>query len=64
MSGYRLWNPTKKPDKAGVTEDKAERPDISGLRLWNLVKEPDKVERSDMFGLGSGHVWVRSLKFR
>jgi hypothetical protein len=64
MSGYRLWNPAKKPDKAGVTQDKAERSDISGLGLWNLVKEPDKVERPDMFGLGSGHVWVRSLKFR
>jgi hypothetical protein len=31
MSGYHLWNPTKKLDKTGVTRDKAERPDIFGL---------------------------------
>jgi hypothetical protein len=31
MSSNRLWNPTKKPDKAGVTQDKVDRLDISGL---------------------------------
>jgi hypothetical protein len=31
MSGHHLWNLAKKPDKAGVTQDKAERLDMSGL---------------------------------
>jgi hypothetical protein len=31
MSGLGLWNPAKKPDKARVTRDKAEMPDIFGL---------------------------------
>jgi hypothetical protein len=31
MFGLGLWNPAKKPDKAGVTRDKAERPDMSRL---------------------------------
>jgi hypothetical protein len=45
MSGHHLWNLAKKPDKAGVTQDKAERLDMSGLgaedvRVRSL--EPDK----------------------
>jgi hypothetical protein len=35
---------------------------MSGLGLWNPDKEPDKPERPDKSGLGTGHVWVRSLK--
>jgi hypothetical protein len=31
MSSNRLWNPTKKPDKAGVTWDTADRPNMSRL---------------------------------
>jgi hypothetical protein len=31
MSGNHLWNPVKKPDKAEVTRDKADMPDMSGL---------------------------------
>jgi hypothetical protein len=31
MSGHHLWNPAKKPDKTGVTREKAERSDISRL---------------------------------
>jgi hypothetical protein len=33
MSEHHLWNPAKKPNKAGVTRDKAERPDMSELDL-------------------------------
>jgi hypothetical protein len=33
MSGHHLWNPAKKPDKVGVTRDKAERQDMSELGL-------------------------------
>jgi hypothetical protein len=33
MFDHRLWNPTRKADKAGVIRDKAERPDMSGLGL-------------------------------
>jgi hypothetical protein len=33
-----------------------------GLGPWNPDKEPDKAERLDMFGLGAGHVRVRSLE--
>jgi hypothetical protein len=33
MSGLGLWNPTKKSDKAGVTQDKAERADMFRLGL-------------------------------
>jgi hypothetical protein len=41
MSSNHLWNPAKKLDKARVTQDKADRPDISRLeaehvRLWSL----------------------------
>jgi hypothetical protein len=35
---------------------------MSGLGLWNLDKESDKAKRSDMFGLGAGHIRVRSLE--
>jgi hypothetical protein len=31
MSDHHLWNPAKKPDKAGVTRKKAERSDIFRL---------------------------------
>jgi hypothetical protein len=31
MSGNHLSNPAKKPDKAGVARDKAERPDMFSL---------------------------------
>jgi hypothetical protein len=62
ISGNHLWNLAKNPNKAGVTRDKVERPNISGLGLWNPDKEPDKSEKSDMSGLGAGHVWVRSLE--
>jgi hypothetical protein len=31
MSGNRHWNPAKKLDKARVTWDKADGPDMSGL---------------------------------
>jgi hypothetical protein len=50
MSGLGLWNLSKKLDKAGVTRDKAERPDMSGLGLWNPDKMSDKAERPDMSG--------------
>jgi hypothetical protein len=49
MSELALWNPNKEPDKAGITKDKAERPDMFGLGAghvwlapWNLDKETDK----------------------
>jgi hypothetical protein len=35
---------------------------MSGLGLWNPDKEPDKSERSDISGLGAGHVQVLSLE--
>jgi hypothetical protein len=38
MSGLGLWNPAKKPDKAGVTRDKSEKP--GHVRVISL--EPDK----------------------
>jgi hypothetical protein len=44
MFDFGLWNPAKKLDKAGVTRDKGERPDMSGLRAGHVrVKslEPD-----------------------
>jgi hypothetical protein len=44
MFNHRLWNPAKKPDKAGVTQDKAERPDMSGLggeHVWVRSLEPE-----------------------
>jgi hypothetical protein len=47
MSRLGLWNLAKKPDKAGVTQDKAERPNISELGLWNPNKEPNKAERPE-----------------
>jgi hypothetical protein len=50
MSGSGLWNLAKKLDMAGVTRDKAERPDMSGLGLWNPDKMSDKAERPDMSG--------------
>jgi hypothetical protein len=31
MSDNHLWNPAKKPDKGGVTQDKADRPDMFRL---------------------------------
>jgi hypothetical protein len=31
MFGLGLWNLAKKPDKAGVTQDKAEKPEMSEL---------------------------------
>jgi hypothetical protein len=69
MSRLGLRNPTKKPDKAGVTQDKTERPDVSGLGpnmselgLWNPNKEPDKAERPDMSRLGAGHVLPEPLQ--
>jgi hypothetical protein len=44
-------------------------PDMSDNRLWNPSKKPDKTgvirdtaDRSDMSGLGVGHVWLRSLE--
>jgi hypothetical protein len=43
MSVHRLWNLAKKPDKDGVTQDKAERPDMSGLgvrQVWVRSLEP------------------------
>jgi hypothetical protein len=52
MFGLGLWN----PNKAEVTQDKAERPDMSGLGLWNPDKESDMAERPDMSGLGARHV--------
>jgi hypothetical protein len=35
---------------------------MSGLGLWNPNKELDKAERSNMSGLGVGHVRVSSLE--
>jgi hypothetical protein len=59
MSRNRLWNPTNKPDKAGVTRDKTNRSNMSGLGLWNPAKKSDKAgvtqdkaERPDISGLG------------
>jgi hypothetical protein len=43
MSSNHLWNPDKKPDKAGVTWDKADRLDMSGLgarHVWVRSLEP------------------------
>jgi hypothetical protein len=69
MSGNRLWNLTKKPDKAWVTLDKADKSDMFGLGLnmsrlglWNLAKKPDKAKRPNMSEMGARHVRVRSLK--
>jgi hypothetical protein len=71
MSNNCSWNPAKKSDKAGVTRDKAERPDMSRLGLWNSAKKSDKAEvtqdkaeRPDMSGLGAKHFQVRSLEPR
>jgi hypothetical protein len=36
MFGLGLWNPAKKPDKAGVTQDKAKRPDMSRLGVEHV----------------------------
>jgi hypothetical protein len=44
MSDNRLWNPAKKLDKARVTQDKADRPDMSGLGVGHVrvrSLEPD-----------------------
>jgi hypothetical protein len=44
MSDNRLWNPAKKLDKAGVTRDKANRPDMSELGVRDVQVsslEPD-----------------------
>jgi hypothetical protein len=62
LSGHRLWNMAKKPDKAGVTREKAERSDMSGLDLWNSDKELDKAERPDMSRLGARHVQLEPLE--
>jgi hypothetical protein len=35
---------------------------MSELDLWNLNKESNKAERSDMFGLGAGHVRPEPLE--
>jgi hypothetical protein len=43
MYDNRLWNPAKKLDKAGVTQDKTDRPDMSGLGagyVWVRSLEP------------------------
>jgi hypothetical protein len=43
MSDHHLWKPTKKPDKAGVTQDKAKMSDMSGLgvrHVWVRSLEP------------------------
>jgi hypothetical protein len=34
---------------------------MSGQSHWNPATEPDKAERSDMSGLGAGHVRTESL---
>jgi hypothetical protein len=59
MSDNSLWNPARKPDKVGVTCDKADRLDMSWLGLWNPSKKPDKAgvtrgkaDRPDMSKLG------------
>jgi hypothetical protein len=31
MSSNHLWKPAKKPDKARVTQDKVDRPNMSGM---------------------------------
>jgi hypothetical protein len=36
MLDNHLWNPAKKPNKAGVTRDKVERPNIFGLRVGHV----------------------------
>jgi hypothetical protein len=36
MSGNHLSNPAKKPDKAEVAQDKAERSDMFGLRVRHV----------------------------
>jgi hypothetical protein len=44
MSWLSLWNPAKKPDKTGVTRDKADRPDMNGLgarHIWVRSLEPE-----------------------
>jgi hypothetical protein len=43
MFDNRLWNPAKKLNKAGVTWDKVDRPDMSGLgarHVWVRSLEP------------------------
>jgi hypothetical protein len=56
MSDHCLWNPAKKPDKAGVTRDKAEMSNMSRLGLWNSDKESDKVELPDMSEPEARHI--------
>jgi hypothetical protein len=51
-SDNHLWNPAKKLDKTGVTQDKADRLNMFRLALWNPDKELGKVERPNMSGLG------------
>jgi hypothetical protein len=36
MFDNHLWNPTKKPDKAGITRDKADRSDMSMLGVIHI----------------------------
>jgi hypothetical protein len=36
MSGNRLWNLAKKPDKVGVTLDKADKSDMFGLGVEHV----------------------------
>jgi hypothetical protein len=36
ISGLGLWNPTKKPDKAGVTRDMADGTDMSELEAEHV----------------------------
>jgi hypothetical protein len=62
MSWLGLWNSSKKPDKAGATQGKADRPDMSKLGFWNSDKEPDKAKRPDMSRLGGGHVQPEPLE--
>jgi hypothetical protein len=48
MSNHHLWNPAKKPDKAGVFRDKAERPNMFGQgagHVWVRSLEPSLVTR-------------------
>jgi hypothetical protein len=36
MSDHHLWNPAKKPDKARVSQDKAERWNMSSLGVGHV----------------------------
>jgi hypothetical protein len=71
MSGKCLWNLTWGPDMSGSRLSHCGiglgrtcsgwGSDMPRQSQWNSATEPDKAERSDMSGLGVGHVRGESL---